>query len=107
MPTQLLAYLDILNGLLLKDKYHTQLYRFVAEEGRKYWKIVKEYNPQPYADARVQRSVHAFVDKDTLDVFKAESWSRPARGIRYNLHTDLDLLEEVADPYTSYLYSRK
>jgi hypothetical protein len=31
------------------------------------------------------RSVHAFVDKKTGDVFKAASFKAPAKGVRFNL----------------------
>jgi len=50
---------------------------YEIEEGRKYYKIIK-----------IQSGfcgVHAFVDKQTGDVYKPASWKSPAKGIRYNL----------------------
>ena len=51
-------------------------YSYEIEEGRKYYKIVMVSN---------QRSVHAFVDKKTGDVYKPASWQGPAKYVRYNL----------------------
>ena len=51
-------------------------YDFVTESGRKYYKIVMVNN---------QRSVHAFVDKKTGQVFKPASWQAPAKHVRYDL----------------------
>ena len=51
-------------------------YDFIVESGRKYHKIVMVTN---------QRSVHAFVDKKTGDVYKAASFKSPAKIVRYNL----------------------
>lgn len=69
-----------------------------VEVGRKYFKVL--------VDHRHQRSVHAFVDRVTGDVFKPEGWAKPAKGARFNLVTGLqDILAKV-DPYGSYLYLR-
>ena len=46
-------------------------YKFSIESGRKYHKIVMETESQ-------SRSVHAFVDKKTGEVYKAASWKAPA-----------------------------
>jgi hypothetical protein len=45
--------------------------------GRKYTRIVMT--------AGGQRSVHAFVDLRTGDVYKAAGWGKPAPGVRFNL----------------------
>ena len=51
---------------------------FIFETGRKYHKILE-------IDSRGDRSTHAFVDKETGDVFKPASYKSPAKGVRYNL----------------------
>ena len=75
-------------------------YDFFIEEGRKYHKIVM--------DARGSKSVHAFVDKKTGDVYKAASFKAPAKGIRFNLciMSDREWLLENADWAGSYLYMK-
>lgn len=72
-------------------------YSFEIEEGRRYYKIVMVNN---------QRSVHAFVDKKTGDVYKPASWKSPAKYVRYNL-LDADSCDEClkrADWSGGYLY---
>lgn len=51
---------------------------FIFETGRKYHKILE-------IDSRGDQSTHAFVDKETGDVFKPASYKSPAKGVRYNL----------------------
>ena len=75
-------------------------YDFFIEEGRKYLKVVM--------DARGSKSVHAFVDKKTGEVYKAASFKSPAKGVRF----DLRLIEqrewvlENCDWVGGYLYAR-
>lgn len=71
--------------------------QYVVESGRKFHKIVQ------VDDGR--RSVHSFVDQAD-NLYKAAGWAAPAKGIRYNLNTDLPKLREVIDPFGSYLYKR-
>ena len=52
-------------------------YEFYPETGRKYHKIIMVANGS--------RSVHAFVDKKTGEVYKSASWKAPAKGVRYDL----------------------
>jgi len=74
---------------------------YIAEGGRKYHKIVMEYE-------NGQRSVHAFVDKKTGEVFKPASFKAPAKGVRFNLCLikDREWLLENATWHGSYLYLR-
>ena len=51
---------------------------FIFETGRKYHKILQ-------MDSNGDSSTHAFVDKETGDVFKPASYKSPAKGVRYNL----------------------
>ena len=53
-------------------------YKFEIETGRKYHKIMMETESG-------SRSVHAFVDKKTGEVYKPASWKAPAKIVRYNL----------------------
>ena len=56
----------------------SQPYKFYIESGRKYHKLIMETG---YGS----RSVHAFVDKKTGDVYKAASFKAPAKIVRFNL----------------------
>ena len=64
---------------------------WTTEEGRKYIKIVDGY-VQDNGEIK-SRSVTAFIDKATGDVYKPASWKSPAKGIRFNLYKDIDYLE--------------
>ena len=74
---------------------------YIQEGGRKYHKIVMEYD-------NGSRSVHAFIDKKTGDVFKPASFKAPAKGARYNV-LNIQSREEMferADWAGGYLYIR-
>jgi hypothetical protein len=73
---------------------------YVIDSGRKYHKIV-------FIDGGGQRSVHAFVDKKTGEVYKSASWKSPAKGVRYDLRLikDREYLLENADWAGGYLYA--
>tara|TARA_R100001463_G_scaffold107473_1_gene162054 strand:+ start:708 stop:1121 length:414 start_codon:yes stop_codon:yes gene_type:complete len=74
-------------------------YDFVIESGRKYLKIVMVNN---------QRSVHAFIDKKTGEVYKAAGWKSPAKHVRGQLLDSAsreDILERC-DWAGGYLYMR-
>ena len=53
-------------------------YKFYIESGRKYHKVIMETESG-------SRSVHAFVDKKTGEVYKPASFKAPAKIVRYNL----------------------
>tara|TARA_B100001287_G_C22449559_1_gene419819 strand:+ start:193 stop:594 length:402 start_codon:yes stop_codon:yes gene_type:complete len=74
-------------------------YDFVIESGRKYHKIVMVNN---------QRSVHAFIDKKTGEVYKPAGWKSPAKHVRYDLRLikDREYLLANADWAGGYLYMR-
>lgn len=71
------------------------------ETGRKYHKII-------LIDGGGSRSVHAFVDCKTGELYKSASWKSPAKGVRY----DLRIIEQREHVLTNcdwaggYLYSR-
>ena len=90
-----------------KDRNHGKVggydapeYKFYIESGRKYHKII--------LDANGSRSVHAFVDKKTGEVYKSASWKSPAKGVRYDLRLieQREWLLENADWAGGYLYQR-
>jgi len=74
-------------------------YKFSIESGRKYHKIVMETESQ-------SRSVHAFVDQKTGEVYKPASFKAPAKHVRFNL-LEINSREECferADWAGGYLY---
>ena len=75
-------------------------YEFIVESGRKYHKIIM--------DANGSRSIHAFVDKKTGEVYKAASFKSPAKHVRFNLCLikDREWLLENADWVGEYLYMK-
>ena len=76
-------------------------YKFYIESGRKYHKIIMETEAG-------SKSVHAFVDKKTGEVYKPASYKAPAKIVRYNLLM-IESREECfarADWAGGYLYVR-
>ena len=67
------------------------------------FKINKKYTRISSVDTT--ESVHAFIDNDTLDVYKPATWKAPYKKKRYNLVEDFD--EIIANCHKSgYLYER-
>jgi len=85
--------------------YDAPVYKFVIETGRKYHKIIMEV---PNNNRPASRSVHAFVDKKTGEVYKSASFKAPAKGVRFNLLIieQREWLLENADWAGGYLYQR-
>lgn len=79
----------------------TSDYKFYIESGRKYHKLIMETGAG-------SRSVHAFVDKKTGEVYKPASFKAPAKHVRFNLLLikDREWLFENADWAGGYLYKR-
>ena len=75
-------------------------YDFCIETGKKYHKIVMSANGS--------RSVHAFVDKKTGELYKSASWKAPAKGVRFDLRIieQREWLLQHADWSGGYLYLR-
>ena len=92
------ALLDNFKG---KNNRRSDDYKFYIESGRKYHKIIMETGGG-------SRSVHAFVDKKTGEVYKAASFKSPAKGVRFNLCiiSDREWLLENADWAGGYLYMK-
>ncbi len=80
-------------------------YKFVIESGRKYHKIIMEI---PNENRAPSRSVHAFIDKKTGEVYKPASFKAPAKHVRFNLLLikDREWLYENADWAGGYLYMK-
>ena len=78
-------------------------YKFVIESGRKYHKIIMVIPNENRPDSR---SVHAFVDMKTGEVYKPASFKAPAKHVRFNLLliNDREWLLENADWAGGYLY---
>lgn len=74
---------------------------FSVEKLTKYIRVVCNYRG-------VSRSVHAFVDPNTGDVYKPAGWKAPAKIARYNLLNDDSYAGMIAhcDPTGGYLYLR-
>jgi hypothetical protein len=81
-------------------------YSYVIESGRKYHKIVMVIDNGP--GRHISRSVHAFVDKQTGQVYKSASWKSPAKNVRYDLRliADREWLLANADWAGEYLYAK-
>ena len=62
------------------------LMKFKVKTGKKYYKIV-QMNFDTFQDRNEYRegSVHAFVDKQTGQVYKPATWQAPAKHVRYDL----------------------
>ena len=78
-------------------KYTSGRYKFEIQTGRKYHKIVSE-----------GAGVHAFVDKNTGEVYKPASYKAPAKHVRYDLRRIKQRREcfANADWAGGYLYLR-
>ena len=72
---------------------------FTVDKGRKYYRVWSIDN---------QKSIHCFVDIKTGDVFKPESYNKPAKHVRYNLLDDVSRqsMFEKAHYAGGYLYLR-
>ena len=70
---------DVKNGT-------ANLMRFVIRTGKKYYKIIQQ-DFDTFRDRNEYRDggVHAFVDKNTGEVYKPASWKSPAKYVRYDL----------------------
>ena len=94
-------YTDVLVEALMVDfKRGSDLdYSYTIEEARKFLKIWMHTESG-------SRSIHAFIDKKTGDVYKPASTKGPAKGVRFNL-LDEESREEMLSRASwagSYLY---
>ena len=87
------------------------LTRFVVKTGRKYYKIMQqEFDTFRDRNEYREGSVHAFVDKNTGEVYKPASYNSPAKHVRYDLRIINDRAKLHDPNYTGwaggYLYMR-
>jgi len=98
IKANVLKYTIQLCEVLTKDyerRYGNYRRRFHISTGRKYHKILES-----------EGSAHAFVDKNTGEVYKPSSWSAPAKGVRFDLRLikDREWLFSHAEYTGGYLY---
>ena len=74
---------------------------YEIETGKKYHKVIM-------VDGGSSRSAHAFVDKNTGEVYKSASWKSPAKGVRFDLRiiNQREWLFAHADWCGGYLYAK-
>jgi hypothetical protein len=73
-------------------------YSYVADPSGSKYRIVM-------VDSGGRRSVHSFVDLNTGDLLKAAGWKAAAKGVRYNLLDEMELVAEMFDWAGGYLYA--
>ena len=86
-----------------------KLDKFRYYEGKKYYKVVREEYDERN-DRWRDTTVHAFIDRNTGDVYKPASWKAPAKHVRYSFSNKQDMLF-LTDPRCvgwagGYLYMR-
>jgi len=67
-------------------------FNVTVSKGRKYYKVITD------------NSVHCFVDIKNGNVFKPESWNKPAKHVRFNLLSDPQDCYNKCDWSGGYLY---
>ena len=82
---------------------------FKMQLGRRYWKIL-QWDYWDSDNTKFSESVHAFVDRNTGEVYKPAGWKSPAKIVRYDLRLIKDR-EKLHNPYFTdwaggYLYLR-
>ena len=87
------------------------LTNFVIKNGRKYYKIMqREFDTFQDRNEWREGSVHAFVNKNTGEVYKPASYNSPAKHVRYDLRIINDRAKLHDPDYTGwaggYLYLR-
>ena len=87
---------------------------FKVYSGKRYYKIVQQefetWSGSKYFNQYRDASVHAFVDKETGEVYKPAGWAKPAKHVRFDMR-DVRQLKFLLDPKNvgwagGYLYLR-
>ena len=93
------------------DNGTANLMKFRIQSGRKYYKIIQQ-DFDTFRDRNEYRDggVHAFVNKKTGELHKADSWKSPSKHVRYDLRI-INEREFVLNPDNcgwagGYLYQR-
>ena len=84
--------------------------QFVIKNGRKYYKIMQHDFEFQDRNEYGEGCVHAFVDKNTGEVYKPASWKSPAKYVRFDMRI-INQREQLHNPYFTgwaggYLYLR-
>ena len=75
-----------------------KLMRFIIKPGKKYLKIIQQdFDTYNDINEYTNGSVHAFVDKQTGEIYKPAGWKAPAKHVRYDLR-DQKSREFVLNP---------
>ena len=94
---------------IMQGKANLDKFRYY--EGKKYFKVVREtFDEFQGRNKWRDTTVHAFIDRETGEVYKPASWKAPAKHVRFNLSNDLDR-QKLHDPNFvgwagGYLYMR-
>ena len=82
---------------------------FKMQLGRKYWKVM-QWDYWDSDNTKFSESVHAFVDKNTGQVYKPAGWKGPAKIVRYDMRLIKDRAKLHNPNFTDwaggYLYLR-
>ena len=95
--------------LIMQGKANLDKFRYY--EGKKYLKVVREeFDTFQGRNKWRDTTVHAFIDRETGEVYKPASWKAPAKHVRFDLSNDLDR-QNLHDPNFvgwagGYLYMR-
>ncbi len=88
-----------------KIEMDEEMMKFRIQKGKKYYKIIQQdCRNGEYRDG----SVHAFVDKNTGEVYKPASWKSPAKHVRYDMRiiNQREAMYANCDWAGGYLYLR-
>ena len=55
---------------------------YTLKKGRRFWKLIQSSRHSQ------DQSVHCFIEAASGDIYKAASWTAPAKGVRYRLMND-------------------
>lgn len=98
---------EYLQERITKIENNEECLKFTISSGKKYYKIIQnDFRNGKYESA----GVHAFVDKNTGEVYKPAGWKAPAKHVRYDMRI-ITQREYVLNPQNcgwsgGYLYMR-
>ena len=96
------AFLELANEHPDTPRHDWGVYGFRAQASGSKYRIIMTITRDGVTK---DDSVHAFVDADTGDLLKAASWKVPAKGARYNLLTEMDVVRANFGWSSGYLYA--
>jgi len=95
LDTWMIGAQNIINQYFTKQYPRLDVPQLSMMEGKRYIRIVNT--------SYGQRSVHAFIDKDTGDVLKPAGWKAPAKHRRGNIFDDQNGLGQMGPYGPAYL----